>query len=463
METQPHQKRAFNLTQALATVTAFTMVAILFLLTGSLNKTPSEISATHPPMVFEISARNMTFSPNVLKVPASVAVKISFTNHDTMAHDLVAETGVKTPLLKTGESAILDLGVVSAPLKAWCSVAGHRQAGMEIQIIPEGDTLNSSPHTATPHHQNHSNETAWKIPGMQAFLQNPSNVYVDPVLPPVKVQTSGRPLTHRVTLTVTEKKIPIGADVMRPIWTFNGGPVGPTLRGKIGDKFIVTLKNAGSMAHSIDFHASFLAPDKPMRSIQPGEELVYEFTAQRAGIWLYHCSTTPMSMHIAAGMYGAVIVDPEDLTAVDYEYVMVQSEVYLPSEDSPVSVEKLQAVRPDLMAFNGVPYQYRVKPLEVTVGSRVRVWILAAGPNLGTSFHVVGSQFDSTWAEGRYLLKDGIDPVTGTHGNGSQTLALSAAQGGFVEFTLPESGSYAFVDHSMVRAEQGAVGLFHAK
>src|SRR5690606_36393357 len=102
--------------------------------------------------------------------------------------------------------------------------------------------------------------------------------------------------------------------------------------GKVGDRYVITLVNDGSLGHSIDFHAGALAPDEPMRTIDPGEELTYAFTATRSGIWMYHCSTMPMSLHIANGMAGAVIIDPPDLPAVDREYLVVQSELYLGPE-----------------------------------------------------------------------------------------------------------------------------------
>src|SRR5690606_19696977 len=130
---------------------------------------------------------------------------------------------------------------------------------------------------------------------------------------------------------------------------------GPTLRGKVGDVFEITLVNDGTMGHSIDFHAGSLAPDRPMRTIPPGESLVYRFTATHSGIWMYHCSTMPMSSHIAAGMTGAVIIDPPNLPEVDHEYLLVQSEVYLSDvattadDATEVSADKIVAERPDLV------------------------------------------------------------------------------------------------------------------
>ena len=113
------------------------------------------------------------------------------------------------------------------------------------------------------------------------------------------------------------------------------------------------------------------------------------------------------------------------------------------------------AEEPDLVVFNGFANQYDHTPLTARVGERVRVWVLDAGPNRPTSFHVVGGQFDTTYAEGDYLL-DRRDDGDG----GAQTLSLGPAQGGFVELTFPEPGTYPFVSHVMVDAERGAHGTF---
>ena len=192
-----------------------------------------------------------------------------------------------------------------------------------------------------------------------------------------------------------------------------------------------------------------------MRTIAPGESLVYRFTATRAGIWMYHCSTMPMSAHIANGLFGAVVIDPPDLPRVDRSYVLVQSELYLGAQGSVADMAKIAAEKPDAVVFNGYVNQYDARPLAARTGERVRIWVLDAGPSRSTAFHVVGGQFDTVWAEGSYLL----DRRTGGHG-GSQALSLGVAQGGFVELSFPEPGDYPFVSHVMVDAERGAHGLF---
>ena len=118
----------------------------------------------------------------------------------------------------------------------------------------------------------------------------------------------------------------------------------------------------GGVGHSIDFHAGSLAPDVPMRTIRPGESLVYTFTAQRSGIWMYHCSTMPMSTHIAAGMAGAVVIEPEGLAPVAHSYVIAQSEIYLGAQGDPVNADKVAAEAPDAVVFNGAVEPVRRPP-----------------------------------------------------------------------------------------------------
>jgi nitrite reductase (NO-forming) len=257
---------------------------------------------------------------------------------------------------------------------------------------------------------------------------------------------------HRRTLHVREVVREVAPGVTQRLWTFDGQVPGPTLHGRVGDRFVITLVNDASVGHSIDFHAGSRAPDRVMRTIPPGGRLVYRFTADRAGVWMYHCSTMPMSAHISAGLFGAVVIEPPDLEPVDRSYLLVQSELHLGAEGGEVDADKVQAEDPDLVVFNGHANQYDHRPLRARVGERVRVWVLDAGPNRSTSFHVVGAQFDAAYAEGSWLLRRGP--------GGAQALALAPAQGGFVELTFPERGHYPFVSHVMVDAERGAHGIF---
>jgi nitrite reductase (NO-forming) len=162
----------------------------------------------------------------------------------------------------------------------------------------------------------------------------------------------------------------------------------------------------------------------------------------------------PMLQHIGNGMYGAVIIDPPGLAKVDREYVLVSAEEYLGPQGGVADMTKLRANAWDAAVFNGYPDQYVHAPLTAKAGERVRFWVVAAGPIEGTAFHVIGTQFDTVFKEGAYLLR----PGNAEHG-AAQVLDLSPAQGGFVETVFPEPGHYPFTDHDMRRGENGAHGV----
>ncbi len=273
----------------------------------------------------------------------------------------------------------------------------------------------------------------------------------DPKAPPAPEGT-----LHQITMTATEEELEIAPGFKQTMWTFDGKVPGPVLRGKVGDTFEITLVNDGTIGHSIDFHASKVAWNDEMRTIDPGEELVYRFTAKHAGIFMYHCGTPPVLHHIGNGMYGAVIIDPPDLAPVDHELVMMQSELYTAPAGEVASLEKMLADRWDAVVFNGYPNQYQHRPIRVEPDQRIRVWVMDDGPSENSSFHVIGTIFDTTFKEGTYLLRP--DARQG----GSQTLDLQPAQGGFVEFSFDVAGLYPFVTHKFSSASIGAVGLFQA-
>lgn len=137
---------------------------------------------------------------------------------------------------------------------------------------------------------------------------------------------------------------------------------------------------------------------------------------------------------------------------MDAEYLMVQSEFYLGADGGETDAGKVLAGTPDLVAFNGFANQYVYRPLHAEVGDRIRFWVLDAGPNAPVSFHVIGGQFDTVYSEGAYLLRP--DAARG----GAQALALQPSQGGFVELTFREPGTYTFLNHRMVDGDRGAMG-----
>ncbi len=270
----------------------------------------------------------------------------------------------------------------------------------------------------------------------------------DPTAPPPPEGT-----VHDITISIKELSLAVAPGIEQTMWTFDGKVPGTTYRGKVGDTFNFTIVNDGEVTHSMDFHAGMVSPSTAMVAIDPGESHQYSFTANRAGIFMYHCGTPPVLLHIGTGMYGAVIIDPPDLPPVDHEYVMVQSEIYTGDGGALPEMGKLTAEQYDAVVFNGYVNQYKDKPIRVEPDQRVRVWVIDDGPSQMSSFHVIGTIFDTVYKEGNYLLQPG-------DAGGSQAIDLMAAQGGFVEFSASEPGLYAFVTHKFNDAARGAVGIF---
>ena len=433
----------------------------------SLSGGPASSEGTGETTEVTIHAReDMRFDPSQIRVPRGNRLVVTLVNDDpAMVHDLVFANGATSGRLDPGATTTVDVGVVTDPLEGWCSVIGHRSMGMTVNVVPVDE--NGAAVGDTAHDHSGAAASTGDDPAAHADLSAAPGKDAQtrsPVLAPASDET-----VHRMTLDVQEVAREVAPGVTMDAWTYNGQYMGPTLRGKVGDTFEITLENHGSMGHSVDFHAGTVSPDQTMRTIAPGESLVYRFTADRSGIWLYHCSSMPMSTHVAAGMFGAVIIDPPDLPAVDREYLLVQNETDLsaPAETQPdlpegvdavVDPEKIAAGRPSFTMFNGHATQYMHAPLTARPDERVRIWVLAAGPSKGLSFHVVGGQFDTVYKEGAYQLTPTAASNPGGTG-GAQALDLSAAQGGFVELAFPEPGTYTFVNHSFAEAERGAKGL----
>ena len=409
------------------------------------------VAATGQTTRVEVTAQGMRFNPGTVHVPAGNRLVIDLRNADDVVHDLVLDSGADSGRLAPGQSTVLDAGVVGRNIEGWCSVVGHRQMGMVFHVRVTGladakqaGSMAGMPGMAGPSGSggaaSHLDFAASPPAGFRAH---------DPVLPPVAHQR-----VIRRTFRVSDVQAAVAPGVRQQLWTYDGTMPGPTLHGRVGDRFVVRVVNDTPMGHSIDFHAGEVAPDRAMRTLAPGRSLVYRFSATHSGIWLYHCSTMPMSVHIANGMFGAVVIDPPDLSRVAKSYLLVQSELYLGRQGGPADAAKVMTEKPDAVVFNGYANQYDDHQLTARVGQRIRIWVLDAGPNRGSDFHVVGGQFDTVFKEGAYLLRRD-NPEHGA----SQVLSLGPAQGGFVELSFRQPGHYPFVSHLMVDAERGAHGV----
>jgi len=276
-----------------------------------------------------------------------------------------------------------------------------------------------------------------------------------PIAPQLAPAEPGR--LHRLRMEISHASIVIAPGVHYAAWTFGGRVPGPTVHIRQGDTVDFTLINGANFPHSLDFHAAEIAPSKYYVNVMPGDSLHYRFVARVPGAFMYHCGTAPVAMHIANGMYGAIIVDPRQPRPKAREFVFVQSEFYLtpkPVSDGTQSLEweRLLTLAPDHVVFNGRANQYASHPIEVHPNELLRLYLVNAGPNRISSFHVVGGIFERVFQDG-----SSTSPLAGV-----QTVNVPVGGGSIFELRLHEPGDYPFVTHAFADATKGAVGVLRA-
>ena len=262
----------------------------------------------------------------------------------------------------------------------------------------------------------------------------------------------------RVRLEIRHVHLQIESGVVYEAWTFGGRIPGPVLRVTQGDTVDFTLVNRAPMPHSMDFHAAQIAPSRVYTNVVPGDSIHYQWVAEVPGAFLYHCGTAPVAQHIANGMYGALIVDPVRPLPPAREFVLVQSEFYTQKAADTVGAQqldwnKLLGLAPDYIVFNGIAHQYADHPIRVTAGEPLRLYVVNAGPNRVSAFHVVGAIFSRVY----------VDAVASHAWEGVQTVDVPVGGGMVFETRLAEPGTYPFVTHAFADATKGAVGMFEAK
>jgi nitrite reductase (NO-forming) len=279
------------------------------------------------------------------------------------------------------------------------------------------------------------------------------------VPPPI---TRRHPAKVIVNLEVIERTAQIDEGVTYPTWTFGGSVPGKFIRVREGDVVELHLKNAANntMPHNIDLHAVTGPGGGAGASLTlAGHESVFTFTALNPGLFIYHCATSPVPMHLANGMYGMILVEPkEGLPHVDREYYVMQSEYYTTGKHGEHGLQQLDMdkgieERPTYVVFNGaVGALTGAKALQAKVGERVRLFVGDAGPNLTSSFHVIGEIFDNVYAEGGSVVSQ----------HNVQTTLIPTGGATIVEFGVEKPGDLILVDHSIFRAfNKGALGMLH--
>lgn len=291
---------------------------------------------------------------------------------------------------------------------------------------------------------------ATAAPSEPIVMQNAATVQTTvPMATPFHALAPKQPVKGQVvhfTLEAKRAKMEINGEV-REVWTFNQQVPAPTLRVHQGDTVRFTLVNTDpEMEHGLDFHAGQMDMGKYHKAIKPGESVTFDWKANYPGVFYYHCSAAPVDMHIANGMFGAVIVDPPGYKPVGKEYVLIQHEWY---KDSATNLDVLRSgEEPEAMAFNGTPARYMDDPLTAAAGENVRFYFVNAGINKFSAFHVIGTIFDK-------VLLDG-NPANTLRG--VQTVAVPPG-GALTADLAADKGVYAILTHSLKDAFKGAIGV----
>ena len=259
-------------------------------------------------------------------------------------------------------------------------------------------------------------------------------------------------------IPISHDTIEIADGVKYEGWTLGHTVPGPVIRVKQGDHVRIVLVNEAPMPHSIDFHAARIPMNVAFRLVMPGDSISFEFEARDPGVFMVHCGTPPVLLHIMQGMYLPIIVDPRDgwPGVANKEFVILQSEFYTGEVRrgmAPMNFDAAMQTRPSYVVFNGRADQYKANPLQVDEGDKVRFFVVNAGPSLISDFHIVGAIFDRV-----YQGSDLEHPLRGI-----QTLNVPAGGGAVFETSfehgLSGEGVYAFVTHAFADASKGAVGL----
>lgn len=266
------------------------------------------------------------------------------------------------------------------------------------------------------------------------------------------------PAKVRVKMETVEKTMKMDDGVEYRYWTFDGDVPGRMIRVREGDTVEVEFSNnpSSTVPHNVDFHAATGQGGGAAATFTaPGRTSTFSFKALQPGLYIYHCAVAPVGMHIANGMYGLILVEPkEGLPKVDKEFYIVQGDFYTKGKKGaqglqPFDMDKAVAEQPEYVVFNGhVGSIAGDNALKAKAGETVRMYVGNGGPNLVSSFHVIGEIFDKVYVEGGKLINENV-----------QSTIVPAGGSAIVEFKVDIPGNYTLVDHSIFRAfNKGALG-----
>jgi nitrite reductase (NO-forming) len=376
-----------------------------------------------------------------LRVAEGAVVQVSLVNNDGIEHD-VAFPEFKAATDRVNRKGASSVTVFRADqageFEYFCSLPGHRQAGMSGKIVVGGPR---APVAA--------------LPPAVSIARDPADL-------PAALAAGG-PRTVTLELEAVELMGRLANETTYAYWTFNSKVPGPFVRVRLGDTVEVTFKNRADsrMIHSVDFHAvTGPGGGAVMTQTPPGETKSFRFKALNPGLYVYHCATPMVANHISSGMYGLILVEPPGgLPKVDREFYVMQGELYTDRGfgqrgHDEFSVEKLLAERPEYFVFNGAVGALTSEyPLKAKVGETVRIFFGVGGPNATSSFHVIGEIFDRVYPQAAMG-----EPATHV-----QTTTVPAGGATIVEFKIDVPGRYILVDHALARLERGLAGFLVAE
>jgi nitrite reductase (NO-forming) len=396
--------------------------------------------------------KNPTLSANV-----GDTVRVTITAGDSVEHDVAFPdfNAQSKHIAGQGNSDTFEF-VADKPgtFKYNCLLAGHKEAGMVGSFVVTGSATDSQAPASAP---------GQVVSSEPVVVSNPATKGADIVRDPTEIPAEigvREPQTVRIDLEAVEVLGQLADGTTYKYWTFNGQVPGPFVRVRVGDTIEVHMKNmtGSSMAHSVDFHAvTGPGGGATMTQTKPGEETMFTAKVLNPGLYVYHCATPMVAEHIANGMYGMILVEPEEgLPPVDREFYVMQGEVYTKEAfgSTGLLTEDTQAIlneNPQYLVFNGaVGGLTDQKPLKANVGETVRIFFGVGGPNFTSSFHVIGEIFDRVYEQASLT-----SPVL----TNVQTTSVPPGGATMVEFKLEVPGRYILVDHALARLQRGLAGF----
>jgi nitrite reductase (NO-forming) len=400
-----------------------------------------------------------------LKANAGDDVKITLISGEGAKHNItIDEFKAKSgDVSGQGKSVMLEFTPGREGTFAYyCAIPGHRQAGMEGKLLVGPGVVTASVTSAVG--------TPATIDSAMAMATAPAgtadtaavDITRDPTDLPAPIGKRA-PQHVRVDLETIEVVGKLANGATYQYWTFNGKVPGPMIRVRVGDTVELHLKNdaASSMVHSIDLHAvTGPGGGAVMTQTKPGAETMFTFKTLNPGLFVYHCATPMVSDHISNGMYGMILVEPEEgLPQVDREFYVMQGEIYTTQPFGTPGMltsdtTKLLDEKPEYFVFNGAAMALAsdAHALRAKVGETVRIFFGVGGPNFTSSFHVIGEIFDRVYDQGALMTS----PITNV-----QTTLVPPGGATMVEFKLQVPGRYILVDHALARMERGLAGYLY--